>query len=316
MEHRKFKRRLSELVGDLTAAQVRKLIDALNERGAGAEAQQLIDGRFRTDLKCPHCTARRIHRHGMARGLQRYKCLSCARTFNALTGTPLTRLRKRDRWPSFARSLAASESVRAAAVRAGIDASTSFRWRHRFLMAQKGLKDLRLTGIVEVDECFILQSRKGERRLPRKARKRGGKAEKPGLSSEQTPILIARDRYGHHLDAVLPDRSEDSVSAVLKQALSKTDVLLCTDGDPALIAFAKKEAIEYELIIASHGEHVHEKVLHIQTVNSYVSRFKKWMARFNGVATKYLPNYLGWRLMLEKPRVYLTPEHCLAAAIG
>ena len=58
------------------------------------------------------------------------------------------------------------------------------------------------------------------------------------------------------------------------------------------------------------------KVLHIQTVNSYVSRFKKWMARFNGVATKYLPNYLGWRLMLEKPGVYLTPEHCLAAAIG
>jgi transposase-like protein len=82
MEHRKFKRRLSELAGDLTTAQVRKLIDALSERGTGAEAQQLIDGRFQTDLKCPHCTARRIHRHGMARGLQRYKCLSCARTVN------------------------------------------------------------------------------------------------------------------------------------------------------------------------------------------------------------------------------------------
>ena len=136
------------------------------------------------------------------------------------------------------------------------------------------------------------------------------------MSSEQTPILIARDRYRHHLDAALPDRSEESVSAVLKQAFSKTDVLLCTDGDPALIAFAKKEAIECELIIASHDEHVHEKVLHIQTVNSYVSRFKKWMARFNGVATKYLPNYLGWRLMLEKPGVYITPEHCLVAAIG
>jgi transposase-like protein len=82
MEHRKFKRRLSELAGDLTTAQVRKLIDALSERGTGAEAQQLIDGRFQTDLKCSHCTARRIHRHGMARGLQRYKCLSCARTVN------------------------------------------------------------------------------------------------------------------------------------------------------------------------------------------------------------------------------------------
>ncbi len=65
------------------------------------------------------------------------------------------------------------------------------------------------------------------------------------------------------------------------------------DGDAALIAFPKREAIEYELILASHGEHMHEKVLHIQNVNSYVSRFKKWLDRFNGVATKYLQNYLG-----------------------
>ncbi len=316
MEHRKFKQRLAELIAELTPAQGRKLIDTLRERSAGNETQKLIDGQFQTDLKCPHCKGRRIHRHGMARGLWRYKCLACARTFNALTGTPLARLRKRDRWLKFAEALNGSETVRAAAVRTGIDKSTSFRWRHRFLKAQKDLKDQRLTGIVEVDECFVLQSRKGERRLPRKARKRGGKAEKPGLSSEQTPILIARDRYGHHLDAVLHNRSEDAVNAVLKGAVSNTDVLLCMDGDPALIAFAKAEAIEYELIRASHGEHVHEKVLHIQTVNSYISRFKKWLNRFNGVATKYLPNYLGWRRMLEKSAASLAPEHCLAAAIG
>jgi hypothetical protein len=248
----------------------------------------------------------------MARGLRRYKCLDCARTFNALTDTPLARLRKRDRWLKYADALNASESVRAAAVRAGVNVSTSFRWRHRFLSARKDLLDHQLTGIVEVDECFILASRKGERRLPRKARKRGGKAEKPGLSGEQTPILIARDRHGHHLNAVLPNRSEDAVSAVLKDAISKTDALLCMDGDPALIAFAKREAIEYELIIASHHEHVHEKVLHIQTVNAYVSRFKKWLDRFNGVATKYLPNYLGWRQALEKSDVPLA----LAAVIG
>lgn len=316
MEHRKFNQRLAELLEELTWTQSRKLTYALSKRGAGDEAQKLIDGRFQNDLKCPHCKALRIHRHGMARGLRRYKCLACARTFNALTGTPLARLRKRDRWLKFAEALNGSESVRAAAARAGVNASTSFRWRHRFLSARKDLRDHRLTGIVEVDECFILESRKGERRLPRKARKRGGKAEKPGLSGEQTPVLIARDRYGHHLDAVLPNRSEEAVSAVLKEAVSKTDVLLCMDGDPALIAFAKTEAIEYELILASHGEHVHEKVLHIQTVNSYVSRFKKWLARFNGVATKYLPNYLGWRNMLEKSGASISPESCLIAAIG
>jgi transposase-like protein len=312
MEHRKFKRHLAELVEELTPAQARKLVDAISERGTGDTVQKLIDDRFQTDLKCPHCKERRIHRHGMARGLRRYKCLACAKTFNALTETPMARLRKRDRWLKYADALGASESVRAAAMRAGVNASTSFRWRHRFLSARKEARDQQLTGIVEVDECFVLASRKGERRLPRKARKRGGKAEKRGLSGEQTPILIARDRYGHHLNAVLPNRSEDAVSAVLKDAISKTEALLCMDGDPALIAFAKREAIEYELIIASHGEHVHEKVLHIQTVNSYMSRFKKWLDRFNGVATKYLPNYLGWRQALEKSGASLA----LAAANG
>ncbi len=111
------------------------------------------------------------------------------------------------------RALNASEFVRAAAARAGVNASTSFRWRHRFLSARKDLRDQQLTGIVAVDECFVPASRKGERCLPRKARKRGGKAEKPGLSGEQTPIPIARDRDGHHLDAVLPNRLEKAVSA-------------------------------------------------------------------------------------------------------
>jgi hypothetical protein len=212
----------------------------------------------------------------------------------------------------YADALNLSKSVRVAAVRAGINASTSFRWRHRLLSVRKDVQNQWFTGIVEVDECFVLASRKGERCLPRKARKRGGKASKPGLSSEQTPILIARDRYGHHLDAVLPNRSQDAVSAILKDAVSKTDVLLCMDGDPALVAFARREA----LIIASHGEHVHEKVLHIQTVNAYVSRFKKWLDRFNGVATKYLPNYLGWRRAIEKAGAPMTPERCLLAAIG
>ena len=45
---------------------------------------------------------------------------------------------------------------------------------------------------------------------------------------------------------------------MLEGKLPKKDTLLCMDGDRALIAFAEAEEIEYELIIASKGEHVHE----------------------------------------------------------
>jgi transposase-like protein len=50
---------------------------------------------------CPHCGCTHVHRCGTASGLQRRRCLRCRKTFNALTGTPLARLRKRERWLSY-----------------------------------------------------------------------------------------------------------------------------------------------------------------------------------------------------------------------
>jgi hypothetical protein len=55
---------------------------------------------------------------------------------------------------------------------------------------------------------------------------------------------------------------------------------------------------------------VHEKVLHVQNVNATVSRLKKWLARFNGVASKYLPNYLAWRRRLETGKIPFAAALC------
>ena len=54
-------------------------------------------------------------------------------------------------------------SVRKAARKCGIDNTTSFRWRHRFLRGLKDKKDSSLKGIVEADETFFLESFKGSR---------------------------------------------------------------------------------------------------------------------------------------------------------
>lgn len=309
MEHRKFGKLLSQLK-DLTAAQTEKVIAALRQRGDADAALQIIEQRQGAAPKCPHCGAAHIRRYGKEHGLQRYRCVDCGRTFNALTGTPLARLRKKECWSSFAGSLQQSHSVREAARRAGVAPNTSFRWRHRFLRLDKDALKQTLTGVVEIDESFILESRKGERGLPRETRKRGGKAKKSGLSDEQTPVLIARDRQGGQIEAVLPNRTMEAVEAALNGVLAKNDVLLCVDGDAAVIAYAKKHGVEFETIIASKGEHVHEKVLHVQNVNAAVSRFKQWLARFNGVASKYLSNYLTWRRRLEIGQIPLTAPLC------
>ena len=188
---------------------------------------------------CPHCDAKEVRPWGHAHGLPRYRCTDCRRTFNALSGTSLARLRHKDRWPDQARALITGESVAEAASRCGVAYTTAFRWRHRFLAAPALDKPTRLNGIVEADETFILESFKGRRAdLPRAARTRGGKPTKTGLSAEQIPVLVARDRAGATIDAVLPKLDRVSVTAVLSGVVTPANQL-CIDGGKAIAAFAR-----------------------------------------------------------------------------
>ena len=52
----------------------------------------------------------------------------------------------------------------------------------------------------------------------------------------------------------------------------------------------------------------------MQNVNAYQSRLKSWMAPFKGVASAYLPSYLGWRRMVERDGRSLTVRHIIAEA--
>jgi hypothetical protein len=71
--------------------------------------------------------------------------------------------------------------------------------------------------------------------------KRGGKASKRGLSSEQIPVLICRDRTGNTSDFVLDKADEEHVGAVLKPLLAN-DAVLCTDSCKALVPQCGKSA--------------------------------------------------------------------------
>ena len=203
-----------------------------------AAAQSKVD---RTG--CPHCGCRRLQGWGHASGLPRYRCVDCRRSFNALTGTPLARLRLKEKWAAQTEALITGESLVKAAERCGVAVTTAFRWRHRFLSAPALDKPGQLTGIVEADETFILESFKGKRAaLPRPARKRGGKASKRGLSAEQIPVLVARDRSGQTTDAVLAKLDRASVTAALAGVVTPENQLCC-DGGKAIVSFARKAKI-------------------------------------------------------------------------
>jgi transposase-like protein len=272
----------------------------------------LLEERIGAERRCPHCAVEGAVIRGQSNGLRRYFCRGCGKTFNCLTGTPLARLRHKERWTKFGASLSEGETVAASAERCGVAGSTAFRWRHRFLQAVSG-GVVKLCGIVEADETFLLASRKGERKLDRKPRKRGGKAFKRGLSSELVPVLVAADRSGSTFSAVLPSVCAAAIEAVLRPVLGK-DVLLVTDGCTSYPPCAAALGVTHETLNQTAGER-RRGDLHIQTVNSHHERLKDFLRRHRGIATKYLDSYLRWYHLAVLPRAP-SPRAVLAAAAG
>lgn len=150
---------------------------------------KLLDAKL---SKCPHCGAEGLQKWGTSGGRPRYRCQSCQKTFNGLTGTKLNGMHYQDKWDTYVETMLQGTFLREAAAECGIALSTSFHWRHKFLTLVDNLTASRLEGIVEIDETQFNWSEKGNRYLDREARKRG-----TDKTDEKVKVVVARDRSGH-----------------------------------------------------------------------------------------------------------------------
>jgi transposase-like protein len=318
-QHRPKWKRLFEHLRALNTPQRLAVCCFMSALVNGERIAALIDQIAREHLVCPRCQGTAIHRHGMANGLHRYRCQSCARTFNGLTGTPLARLRLKQRWLAYFDCLRDPAcTVRRAAEKIGVHANTSFRWRHRFLQWARLDRPVKLAGIAEADETFLLESQKGEKHLQRAPRKRGGHTGKCGkrdIPAELVNIVVARDRGGQTIDFIA-GRGALTAKALHQHLLPKLapDALLVSDANAAYKTFARQARIAHRAVNPRRGMRV-DGYAHIQNVNAYHGRFKNWLRHFNGVATRYLENYLGWRWAIDLGRIADAPRF-LRAALG
>lgn len=81
-----------------------------------------------------------------------------------------------------------------------------------------------------------------------------------------------------------------------------SSALLCTDTATNYKKFAKITGLHHETVNERQKQRVKKGIYHIQHVNNFHNRLKKWMERFQGVATKYLDNYLCWFRWLDKEK--------------
>lgn len=292
----------------MTASEIAEIVQVVSQREGQVEGELIVQQKAATITHCPRCGCEAM-KWGNNKSIPRFKCKNpelnpeglkvCGKTFNALTGTPLANLHYADKHIGNAACMVEGLTVRKTAEKLGINKDTALRWRYQFLKTIKDVQPKSLTGLVEADETYFIESFKGQRKpFHRKSKKRGTPAIKPGLSKEQIPVIVARDRAtGQTFSSVIASRSAVDIGAKLLPHLSK-DAELISDGASTYRIIAQSHGITFRTV-PKKPNHKTMGTLHINNVNAYDKRLKEWMDRFHGVATKNLDIYLGWHRWLD-----------------
>jgi transposase-like protein len=305
--------KLVDLVNGLDNRRYHILKDAIEKRDSVKFVARLLNNSSQ-DIHCPHCKSDKLLKWGVRDDMQRYKCKDCKRTFNALTGTPLAKLRKKGRWLSYAECLKNGLTIREAAAKCGVHKNTSFRWRHRFLMNATNIKPEKLSGIVEINEKVFAWSDKGSKNLSRNARKRGFKSHAQIPVNDKVFTLYCRDRSKNSYDKILSGFSANVLQKEMRQLITN-DTLLCSQNKQVYIKYTEQFKVRHDVLDISKREIVKRDVVHIQNVRLYIRKLEIWMERFHGVATKYLNNYLSWFREIDEFDYKISPKTILIRAM-
>ncbi len=162
----------------------------------------------------------------------------------------------------------------------------------------------------KADETCFRHSRKGERNLDRKPRRRGGPARRRGLSREPVPVRVATARGGGTAGAVLETASQANLQEARKP-LRAPDAVLVTDGGTGC---ARSLGVQHEAVNRAAGQRLRGSHP-IQTVNQRHRQRQQFLLPLHGVATKCLGNYLRWHQeigLASQP----SPRACLLASLA
>lgn len=269
--------------------------------------------------QCPHCQSQSVIANGKNKGVQRFRCKDCGKNFSENAGTSVANLKKRHLWKTYIKHMFEGHSIARCAELTGISIQTSFDWRHKVLSSLQSLSPEKFEGISESDDVFFNYSEKGSKSLNRKPRKRGNHGIRQGISDDKVAVILTCDRKNHK-DFQVAKRGrirKADIERVLSGKLDKESVL-CTDSHRSYTAFAKAQGVRHQKIHARKKQYVKDKIYHVQNANQTARALKDWMAGFNGVATKYLQNYLSWFMVLEqvKGKTDKVKEFALAALVS
>ena len=229
--------------------------------------------------------------------VQKYICKHCGYTCSETTGSIVSHSHLSfDVWSNIIDNLIDGFSIRRIAEENGISIFTSFRLRHKILLAlKKYVKNIKLRGNVQSDEKYFKINLKGtkQKNMPRFSKKRTStKSPYRGISHHKVCTVSSIDENNNLVLEIagLGRCTTDMLENVLYNRVDDVDNFNA-DSASAYQKFCKKHNINLNAIPS--GKHSEGNV-NISKINGIHSQIETWLSDFRGVSIRHLQEYLDW----------------------
>jgi len=247
---------------------------------------------------CPHCK-NRMNKNGHSKtGVQKYICsnVECKFTLSETTGT-VTYCSKQpfEVWKNVIDNLIDGLSLKRIAEKNNISKTTSFNMRHKILNSLSlFMEKIFLSGNAQGDEKYFKINLKGTKpnKMPRISKKRTSSGT-VGISKHDICVLSIVDDKDNllfkigGLSRVSNKMLEDNLTG---RIVANTQLI--TDSASAYQKFCRDNKLT--LISIPSGKYADNKGNNLAEINGVHSQLEIWLAKFHGVSTRHLQEYLNW----------------------
>ena len=228
--------------------------------------------------ECLYCKSKNYIKFGTYKGIQRYRCKECEKTFSKTTKSMWSYSKKQPEvWVKFVELMLQKKSLRACAKILKINIRTAFIWRHKIMRElTSDVMAEHLEGKVFIAKTIEKENFKGCRKIT-------------VLERKNIWIVAARDRR----DSMIAMRvcmqfwNEDNFNKIIYSKITE-DSYIVPDNDRYMMNIAKNH--NKGIVLNSKLE---------KSVRNFRRNLRNWIGIFRGVATKYLEGYLSYFVLFN-----------------
>lgn len=227
---------------------------------------------------CPNCKSKSYIKFGKYKGIQRYRCKKCIKTFSKTTKSLWSYSKKEPKkWVEFVELMIQKKTLRECSKILKINIRTAFIWRHKVMreMILDVMAD-NLEGKVFILKHIEKENFKGCRNITISERK-------------NIWIVVARDRRDSMIAMPISRHywDKNSFDKIIYSKIKENSYIV-PDNDRYMMNIAKV-----------HNKGVFLKVYKKECMKKLRYNLRCWIGKFRGVATKYLEKYLAYFILFD-----------------